>query len=260
MPSRIQKKRRVQYKKSLVTYLDILGFQHLVENCPAGRVSRILRRIRDEVRGKNRLGKVRGTQFQSFSDLTVIAIPLVPRRSSTDREGLLFWELLGLVYAQVSLIKEGILIRGGMTVGLIEKSYGQLFGPALIRAYHLESKVAQYPRIVIDKVVFNELEKNPLMWVWDPVDEKQMIKCLVRFDTDKVPFIDYLGVIVDELAPREGEVPIFLNMHRKLIQQGLASSRTNRSIYTKYRWLKKYHNETVRRKVRSRFRRAFLIT
>lgn len=44
-----------------------------------------------------------------------------------------------------------LLLRGGITEGkLIHTENGPLFGPAMNRAYFLESKLAKYPRILID--------------------------------------------------------------------------------------------------------------
>lgn len=49
----------------------------------------------------------------------------------------------------------GLLIRGGVTVGnLCHIVDGPLFGPAMNRAYHLESKEAKNPRILVDKEYF----------------------------------------------------------------------------------------------------------
>jgi hypothetical protein len=48
------------------------------------------------------------------------------------------------------LAVSGFWIRGAVTVGLIHHDEHIVFGPALNRAYELESKVAIYPRILID--------------------------------------------------------------------------------------------------------------
>lgn len=50
-----------------------------------------------------------------------------------------------------------LLIRGAITMGsLVHKENGPLFGPAMNRAYYLESKEAIYPRVLID----NEYVEN----------------------------------------------------------------------------------------------------
>lgn len=53
-----------------------------------------------------------------------------------------------------------ILIRGGIAKGkLFHVEGGPLFGPAMNRAYFLESKKAKYPRVIIDSLCYQEYKK-----------------------------------------------------------------------------------------------------
>lgn len=111
-------------------------------------------------------------------------------------KGAVFFQLLGLVHAQVLLIhEEGIVVRGGITVGNVVKSHGQLFGPGVIDAYQLESKAAKYPRIVVDQKVLNELATNDQLWIHDRDDELSAVNGLLRRDEeDDLLYVDYLRV------------------------------------------------------------------
>lgn len=54
-----------------------------------------------------------------------------------------------------------LLLRGGLTVGkLYHVNGGPVFGPAMNRAYYLESKLAKNPRILIDLECITELRKE----------------------------------------------------------------------------------------------------
>ncbi len=97
--------------------------------------------------------------------------------------------------------------RAGIEVGIgTELENGEVYGPALFKAYNLESKIAQYPRIVIGPELINYLinlsKKNPQMPNQDPKDiELSKItadKCLkmIMKDFDGYNIVDYLG---DEL-------------------------------------------------------------
>jgi len=97
--------------------------------------------------------------------------------------------------------------RAGIEVGLgTELENGEVYGPALFKAYNLESKIAQYPRIVIGPELINYLinlsKKNPQMPNQDPKDIEQCKitadKCLkmIMKDFDGHSIVDYLG---DEL-------------------------------------------------------------
>jgi hypothetical protein len=48
------------------------------------------------------------------------------------------------------LFDEHLLIRSGVTIGPLVKSYGQSLGPELVRAHELESKEAKYPGILMN--------------------------------------------------------------------------------------------------------------
>jgi hypothetical protein len=51
---------------------------------------------------------------------------------------------------QLGAAINGFLLRGGVTVGDIVHEDEIVFGPGLNRAYHLEDKIALYPRFVVD--------------------------------------------------------------------------------------------------------------
>lgn len=82
------------------------------------------------------------TQITSFSDNVIISEPV---------EGPNFHLLLfRLGYMQVIASWSGLLIRGAITIGDLVHDDLVVFGPALNRAYELESQRAIYPRIILD--------------------------------------------------------------------------------------------------------------
>jgi hypothetical protein len=54
---------------------------------------------------------------------------------------------------QVGAAVAGFLIRGGITIGDVIHDEECVFGPGLNRAYELESKIARFPRFVLDQQV-----------------------------------------------------------------------------------------------------------
>jgi hypothetical protein len=75
---------------------------------------------------------------------------------------------------------------------------GELYGPAIVRAYELESEVAQYPRIVIGQEVVKFLEahkSNPEDGVVSRVNRSYAVSCLdlLAQDDDGYWIIHYLG-------------------------------------------------------------------
>jgi hypothetical protein len=104
-------------------------------------------------------------------------------------------------YLQARFLNEGILLRGGLTWGPIFHEKNICFGPAFIRAYHLESKYALNPRILIDPDIMNfniipdqyhDYDLYPYfierlkdhMFMWDEEDENYFINFML-LDTFK---------------------------------------------------------------------------
>ena|ERR1039458_9816092 len=70
-------KKTVLYEEALVTYLNILGFRELVQTESAGRISRTIRLVRDALKPSHDRAKLYEMTYQSFSDLTVVSIPVL---------------------------------------------------------------------------------------------------------------------------------------------------------------------------------------
>lgn len=106
-------------------------------------------------------------------------------------------------------------VRGGIDVGWgTEMPSGEVYGPALFRAYELESKVAKYPRVVIGETLLTYLENLSVRNKQIPDQTKEDIelckslsdsclKMIVR-DLDGYPILDYLG---DEFRKFEKNLP-----------------------------------------------------
>lgn len=138
-------------------------------------------------------------KFQSFSDSVVIFMPL----RTTDTAKLPMRGIFGILSAAATVftcsLAAGHPIRGGIDVGLgMEITENEIYGPALSRAYTLESKIANYPRIIVGNELFRYLE---ITRDQEPIDKtaivakktaEDCIKCIAE-DDDGHLFIDYLG-------------------------------------------------------------------
>lgn len=230
------RRKKVRYNNSVVAYLDILGFRDLVKRSRAGEISRLIRIVSREIKPFSSFAKRAEIKFQTFSDLTVIAVPV--RLSSTFAllDSALSFVVQHLGFAQSQLIDEGIVIRGSITVGDIVRSHGQLYGPALIRAYDLERREAIYPRIIVDELALSlaRREKKTVNNVWR----------YLRKEKEGFAYVDYLRIRIAELD----EVPQwldFLGRHKTFIEQCLGRFLLNEKLTQKYLWLSSYHNAVV---------------
>jgi len=75
----------------------------------------------------------------------------------------------------------GWLLRGGISIGKLFIDDVMVWGEALLKSYYLEDKVANYPRIIIDKRVIGEINKD-----------SQLIE-YIRKDFDGLYFLNFLN-------------------------------------------------------------------
>ncbi|MGH9488888.1 MAG: hypothetical protein ACRD17_00130, partial [Terriglobales bacterium] len=238
----------VNYERSVLTYIDILGFRELVETKSAGDISRSIRVVRELVEPyqfKTRFPKIKKADFRNFSDLCLVRKAIAPK-GKLPATGEARSQILRMVHTQSNLLlREGILLRGGITVGDVALSYGQLFGPAVIRGYELEHQVARFPRIVVGEEVLREAKTNPALWTHgDGGEELRGVKSMLRRDFDGEYFVDYLRILKDELDEPE-DYPQLLELHSEFIQKGLEKYAAKASVLPKYKWLREYHRRTV---------------
>lgn len=231
-----------RYENYLLTYLDIMGFKDMVEESASdpvkvGQIVWILQHMKRQAEMGNYLLPERKQKIQNFSDLIVRAMPLTPAENLTQQVTLECW-MLASIQSEL-ILEQGILLRGSVSVNQLYMHENLVFGPALVRAYHLESEIAMYPRIVIDPVIMQIMNDDiaPLDWY------------LIRGD-DGAYFIDYLAVAYSSPTILLGYDPQskILDAHKSAVEQRLQqlSGRGERAKQ-KAIWLALYHNAAVKR-------------
>ena len=130
------------YKRSILTFLDILGFRQLVEGKDAAHIKEVLGIIHTAAKPDEKLANLMEISFLTFSDCTVRAVPVDSAVNKKHPDGILFHEFLNLVHTQARLIHAGYFIRGGVTVGDVFIEGSMVFGPAMNKAYGIESEFA----------------------------------------------------------------------------------------------------------------------
>jgi hypothetical protein len=232
------RKRPVAYKTCLVTYFDILGFRSLLKSETAGRISRILRVVKESSRRDKESEHDFDRLYESFSDLTLRSIVVSSPEFLLVRPELLLYELESIAKVQIELIlREKILVRGGIAIGALVKSWGLVYGSALVKAYELE-KTAKHPRVFIDDDLLDLLRQLSTPRGTYNSEITQLVA------TDRhhsyVDYLRYRSRLTDW-----DEQAKFFRKHKQVIEEGLARFSSNLHIRAKYRWLKRYHNSRV---------------
>ena len=120
----------------------------------------VAKALSDEQRKQMRVFHSRPIKLQRFSDGLVVfsSVRELPEEPALAALNALWGLLVGCGTTYVTFLSQGYPLRGGIDLGIgLEYKEGELYGPAVHRAYKLESVVAQYPRIVIGEELINYL-------------------------------------------------------------------------------------------------------
>ena len=227
----------MRYKDRVVCFLDILGFTSQIRGTIRQDGSdnedsinnladafEIVRYLLDIDKPEERGGMV----VTQFSDSIVISFP-------TDEESGVFNALLGVLWVQINLVLHGMLCRGAVISGKLIHTEKMLYGPAFIDAYHLESKAALYPRVILDEMIVAIGSSAHARHHFEE-HERQGIMSLLSRDSDGMYYIDYITKAQSELDYPELDYPYYLNSLHNIIVDGMSSN--DPSIRIKYLWMK----------------------
>jgi hypothetical protein len=137
-------------------------------------------------------------QIKAFSDAIIVFVSLRTDKVKLPTRGV--WGIMTAAASTALLsLAAGHPIRGGIDIGLgMEIEKGEIYGPSLSRAYTLESKIAQYPRIVVGEECIRYLQMTAQLKLTDHYSEagaasaKQCLNLLIR-DDDGCAIVDFLG-------------------------------------------------------------------
>ena len=239
------------YKKSLLAYLDIIGFKKKVDSSlkfseEAEAIYELLlvhhRTTQIINKGKPappvEMTKLKAT---SFSDNIVISLP-----SMNDKTFRLFVDLV--TYFQWETIDYYSFLRGAIVFGDICHTKEVVFGPAIIHAYEIERKVAKWPRVVVDPQLVGLLSEKNRQFVFDYMLSK---------DANGLPFVDYLRYIFlsklseehngTDKPPWDLTAEFVFRQHRHSISSALSSPRLSRRVLFGFYNLSIYHNDCIDR-------------
>lgn len=260
----------MKYNTCIVAFIDILGFKEMVfksgkDEDKHQMISKALGYLKNLEKNHDWVKKFIAVEEDAqkkgeenfiidklmrvtcFSDSILISVRLEEKENR-------FNEVFSTLVAYIAfvgnfLIKNGILIRGGITVGdLVHTREGVVYGRGLIKAHELESKTAINPRIILSKELIKKLnyplesKKNrypyhqylsrfndgclgfhqlTILQVMDSLEEELFLE---MFEEDKVTIIDKIkNVIINELD----------NNFEKT------------EVFSKYNWLKEEFNRLV---------------
>lgn len=150
---------------------------------------------------RSSFGKMKSNpiQFQGFSDSMIVYLSL----TTTETNKLPMRGVYGVLGAagitSLVCLARGHPLRGGIDIGwAAEVSKREIYGSALARAHALESRIAQYPRVVVGEELRRYLELTRDQEASDIISQAARMAAqtclgLLAEDHDGQLFLDYLG-------------------------------------------------------------------
>lgn len=185
--------------------------------------------------------------YRFFSDSLIVHIPLrndigkFPCRA-------IFGVLAASAQTFLSCMSKGWAIRGGIELGLaMDIDDTEVYGPALARAYTLESKVAQYPRVVIGEELIRylyEVAGHEATTSEENAHAKlaEMAIRIFAVDDDGQTFLDYLGDEIQSLMSKE----MVQNAYNFTIQESIKHKECkNSKLGFRYTLLRNYFESRI---------------
>ena len=238
-----------EYEESFVAFVDILGTSMLLKNTKKlsdlAFLFSLLGLIEENAKRKNKIVLTR------FSDSIFV---VAPKDAFCELlEFLSCCSINSLTQSRQQIANTANveqmgcrLLRGGVCYGKVFslKSYLQkkqlevqelddlIVGPAVPKAYELESQSAVFPRIVIDE---NTVKKAITSGEWDKMTKKSILKK----DTDGIVYLDSFEFLRENRQKYEfpkGKIDEAIEW----AGQQLVKYEGNENICKKYKWLIKY--------------------
>lgn len=230
-----------KYAQRLILFLDFLGFKEIVDGTvgDAGRLDTLLGAIDHlyEI-GSDDKDLYSSARATTFSDSVVLSY-------GVREQSAVFNLLLDIAFAIIGLVNRGFLVRGAVTIGELIHTKKYLVGPAMVKAYEMESKEAKVPRVLLDPRLLETARKAPAVH-HDPDDEERYVKLLMRMDGDKRHFIDYVSweSVVEVAGMDDDYYSDYLREISKILRRGL--SHPSAGVLEKYLWIHKQYVAAIK--------------
>lgn len=228
----------IAYEQRLILFLDFLGFKRIVENTTtdAKRLASLLRAIKllSELRADEAdISK----QVTQFSDSVVVSY-------SVSETSSVFYLVNEVALLIIDLAYMGFLVRGGITFGSLIHTTEYLVGPAMIRAYEMESMEAKSPRVLLDPNII-KIARRYHAPQNSPKDEAQYVSGFMTRDEDGLFFFDYVGwhSVVAVAGADANMYDTYLKTLGSLVEEGLSNADPH--IREKYLWLHKRYVASI---------------
>lgn len=238
----------MQYKKSFVVFLDVLGFKNMVKQKKYKEIEKYLIIVRDEILKLKAINQKKDIKSIVISDSIILSI----ETTKEDINNLNVLQNLCLFVAKIqeTLARENIWIRGAISHGetYFDEDNNQVVGEAYIDAYLLEESQSIYPRVILDNRIIHFLHCNSSADLITKINEHSFNNW-----NGNILYNWTKGFRVEDLHNNmnaiEKDIPLFVdyldnlknNNDLDIIVENIKNSAySSTKIYNKFRWTAKY--------------------
>lgn len=135
---------------SVIAFLDILGGKQLIAQNADESLNLVHKSYTDAIKKYKNMAEPNFVlpNINIFSDNITVSFGIDDNFDNSYE--CIMSVILFCAILTVQFLANGLLIRGGITVGYCFSDDLMVWGKALVRAYEIESTIAIYPRIIID--------------------------------------------------------------------------------------------------------------
>ena len=225
----------ISYEYKVCCFIDVLGFkQHikgLVDDNDTPNFNAI-NNLYSSLKKLKELGEDAkfvnlGFEFSQFSDCIVISF-------NYENGSNLMFILLSLLHAQIELVQNGFLIRGGISIGRLHHSQEFVFGEALVKAYELESNLAKFPRIILHRDVIDICKE---FGDHHPTQEEKYLNQIILEDEDGQSYLNYFESAISEFDEPIIDTLTYIKTIHDNFLDGFDYIQSSDPIYEKLNWL-----------------------
>ena len=158
-----------QIQKAVVFHADILGFKSIILKSENDTAEETLNKIKGALEEALRLridfspleetASKTKFRYKLFSDNLYASFSYEPNDDVSFGQAFVFAVLFARSYYSVMLDNQ-FSIRGAISFGSDYSDDNMIFSMALVKAYQLESDKAKFPRVIIDKELFDKVRNG----------------------------------------------------------------------------------------------------
>ena len=155
-----------EYKRSYIAFIDILGFKNIVNKRPCEEIIEIYNTIDEWAYLSEELETDSGRISKPVIDPDDIHISVMSDSICIYVEASIPESLFCLLFmcahfqSRMLGMEIPVLLRGAITVGDIIQNKSVIYGPGFVEAYLMEGNNAKFPRIILNRCVWDAYVKE----------------------------------------------------------------------------------------------------